>query len=339
MGKRLAILTAMATIIVILIIDFLYLGRAWSIWADGRSAARLKFWGWQIVWWGRFGKICIALSGLAIILDLIDPKYLRNKGRAAKRRLRGTMLRVEETDKRRELEDLLNDIEGCVIFLAPKAVNLLTARYTSNGGSAWVAFLSTPSDTLKKISALVRQEPRLDEDILRSFYDAVVPKLHAMRSSDQRSEYGFELREDQRDFIRRSAKHLLLKMITAEERTLLEGEDSFGRRVKALSENFWPLLFFGSAFVALLCGAIAAHLIDFPLAFYLSMPLAVCIFYVLIFFEKSIDRLLIFITAGPTIVVAGGLAAVLDMARPGHVFRWVAFILFILGSHFDLLAS
>jgi hypothetical protein len=41
----------------------------------------------------------------------------------------------------------------------------------------------------------------------------------------------------------------------------------------------------------------------------------------------------------PAFALARPLAGLLDKAQPGHLLRWVAFVLFLLGFHFDLLAS
>lgn len=41
----------------------------------------------------------------------------------------------------------------------------------------------------------------------------------------------------------------------------------------------------------------------------------------------------------PIVTVNAAVAAVLDKGRPAHVFRWIAFALFLLGSHFDLLST
>ncbi|MCA1604302.1 MAG: hypothetical protein LC775_02190 [Acidobacteria bacterium] len=42
---------------------------------------------------------------------------------------------------------------------------------------------------------------------------------------------------------------------------------------------------------------------------------------------------------GICLPVSRGLAAVLDRSRPAHPLRWLAFSLFVIGFHFDLLAS
>ncbi|WP_285644460.1 hypothetical protein [Lentzea sp. NBRC 102530] len=54
--------------------------RLWSRWASGEKVDDARLWGWPMLAWGRTGKLLQFAAGLAVILDLIEPKRLRKFG-------------------------------------------------------------------------------------------------------------------------------------------------------------------------------------------------------------------------------------------------------------------
>jgi hypothetical protein len=59
---------------------------AWSSWSSGNTIGDDTLWGVKILWWGRIGKIVMALSALTIIAEIVGPERIRAVGKA----LRGT---------------------------------------------------------------------------------------------------------------------------------------------------------------------------------------------------------------------------------------------------------
>ncbi|MGB7923383.1 MAG: hypothetical protein WCF57_09080 [Pyrinomonadaceae bacterium] len=53
---------------------------AWHHWLNGENVSNYYLWSFQIIWWGRIGKLVSFISALAVIAELIGPDRLRNFG-------------------------------------------------------------------------------------------------------------------------------------------------------------------------------------------------------------------------------------------------------------------
>lgn len=109
---------------------------------------------------------------------------------------------------------------------------------------------------------------------------------------------------------------------------------------KYIEDNLWPgsiaALFLITALILILfyMDQTGADKNDWGMILFLAPPVALGLAIVTILLLPG--ALFIY---GFCIPVSRGLAVLLDRARPAHPARWVAFVLFIVGFHFDMLAS
>ena len=65
-------------------VDSVGLIEAWQRWFAGEQIADLEFLGWQVLYWGRLGKILGAAGIVILIVDIIGPEKLRESARPLK---------------------------------------------------------------------------------------------------------------------------------------------------------------------------------------------------------------------------------------------------------------
>jgi hypothetical protein len=65
-----------------------------ATWFDGHSTTNMVLWGWPMLVWGRVGKVMLYLAALSIILDLLDPDKLRERGGGLKVRATDALSRA-----------------------------------------------------------------------------------------------------------------------------------------------------------------------------------------------------------------------------------------------------
>lgn len=276
-----------------------------------------------MLWWGRFGKVLQFAAGCAVLIDLVNPEKLREQGVQARNRSREMQIVRTNRQRLKRLEHIQDGIAGLVILGGLQNVD-------RNGRTV------TPEQNLPELLHYIAEmEPRLTSSVLQEF------RQHALHGLDQWLIYKDgvpkSLTPEYVDRIKESSRKLLEAMLTPENLTLLK----LGDRAK---ESYQLSIAAGRLGC---CGG--------PILAAVSTPILVGLWNANFLSEKAVSAvsasiwslwlycvLVLVITLVSmrfNLTISGAVAVILDKARPAHVFRWIAFFLFLVGSFLDILAT
>jgi len=302
--RRLWVRVAVSAAVAGLIVAAAYggFGAVWRAWWSGRPTTTVTLCGLPMLWWGRVGKLLQFVAGLAVVLDLVEPEWLRALGAHAGDRL--AALRVEVRERRTanrlvRLEQWLSDnIVSVAEVPGPMGRSLAV-------GSASEC-KSVPADA--------------------PFTLAEYQELRAEFLAEHRGRL-----EDSAAALAQRVRAFMLAHLEPKEAQLLAVR---GDRMT----NAQALLVIGLAVG--ICASIVLVRWVRPMVIVLGVLALLCI--MVLQPSRTRDRLFsswLFLLYAPVRLVSEFMVRTLDRARPGHVLRWIAVWLFIAGSLLDLFSS
>ncbi|BCY09477.1 hypothetical protein [Actinoplanes sp. L3-i22] len=287
--------------------------RAWGVWLDGQSTSALTLAGWPMLLWARGGKLLQFAGGLIVLLDLADADKLRDRGEAAKERWRELRRSVSRIRKYRDS-----------VEVADRLFDRLTVRVGRHGKAKF--------RYLREVRSPMELERAFDLGECQKLFDEIVAKVPTAHSHDAEI-HGPEKRlcGDQILFIQREINRFLQYWMQPDQ---LRGRAETG----------------GPRLIAELSGTVAFFIIVIPLAIWYTGDsdrvratlIAAVTFAVAWRVFRRFDWLAtlgLAVTAGIPIAAHRMVGFLFARKRPGHHLRWLAFIVFVVGFHFDLLAS
>ncbi|MEU0549966.1 hypothetical protein [Micromonospora sp. NPDC005979] len=292
----------------------------WLAWSDGQQVNSQPLGPWTVLIWGRAGKLMQFVAGLVVVVDLLDPEKLRGKGRVASR-----SIRAHRALLRRQVE----------------VRSLLDLEVRAFKGLTELRFHTTDSTDGASFGTYLRREPPTAGPG-HPFTNATYQQLWR--------DVGLALPESQyylvdttnpnvRAVMEREIRNCMQRVLPYEVFAALLATT---RRVRRLKVAVW--------FAGLLLGFVipATTMTDVPSLGDLLLVFAVACLVILT--GMFADAVAAWFTTGlvlvphvvrslPALAAGTVLAGVLDKSRPLHVLRWLALLLFVVGFHFDLLAS
>jgi hypothetical protein len=284
----------------------------WSVWSAGGSTTSMSLWGLSLLWWGRIGKLMEFAAGLAVVLDLIKPESLRVFGDRT-----GALWR--------RYRDYFRLIQMVRIWRFGRAIfwSLHHSYQESDGrGNVRTVSFLWPGEP----TPLAQPSFDIAPDTLAAFQRELLAFLLARRHDTPRDSWTvghsmiFQFISDQLPAERRVRVEVLSRWVRLDN---LIGVTLFMILlivpVVLLFTGGRP--FFGDAWpwwgnVLLIFGCVA---------------LLITIDY--------LPFVLLGIALAPVAGAARLGAWLLDRPRPAHMLKVLAFAVFIVGFHFDLLAS
>ncbi|MEV4347066.1 hypothetical protein AB0J83_21630 [Actinoplanes sp. NPDC049596] len=253
-----------------------------ALWRTGAEMNSAVLCGYNIVWWGRLGKLFQFAAGMTVILDLAGPTRLKNVGEHAKERLTRISLRALPSRVRKQF----SSAQRTVVWLA--------------AAPAWLFGFGLPFYWM--------QVTVLKWDREFAFWGALIIAASVVLALIPR--VGWLL----------SAAGLLTVYAAGYVKFGLPDYERMSWWEKGLLTNE------GSDYLILIGAliAIAAGVVTF-VALAASLVIALSL----------ISSLYLATVIG----ASKGLEWTLNNANPGHALRYAAFAMFVVGFHFDLLAS
>lgn len=295
-------------LLVVLLVVNDELRAAWERWAGGKLPENHRLWGTTVLTWARCGKVLQIAAGLLVVIDLLSPEKLRARGAAARGRLRTGRTEWRELRTARELVRLHSWLIHVVI---------------------------KPTSRRDFHSYNVRRGDHFAGVLLRRFPESELCDFAARVRAGLPAKVGYR-GENIARYVVECADRFLRDHVGAEEYALFSAK--VGRIVKHRYRA--TLAFLALAALPLLPIAVADWRGE-PLHGPVRAVLVVAAVTASVFgYGRGFGALsLVGLRSVPPMVVYGATAAILDKTRPGHVLRWLALALFVMGAHFDLLAS
>ncbi|WP_430496473.1 hypothetical protein ACQRWP_18705 [Micromonospora trifolii] len=264
-----------------------------------------------MIFWGRLGKSMLYLAGLTVVLDLPDPKKLRQRGAAAVEHAGRPWGRMRRKRQLRRLLKLQVDIRCHIVRI------IATAK--TGQATAYVRLVRKPPDA-------VPVGLNMALATYRDFHSQVMATIPDAHSCGTRHEIDVCLQ--QQAYARRRVDALIASQLPADEQDLIRDmERSESDRLDALGvlvALVGIFVFIGGLTrwgpfwsCAGLVLSVAATVIPVPRVRLLAAAAHYRVWGALL----------------------SGYGRLLDQARPLHLLRWVAAGLFAIGGMFDLLAS
>ncbi|WP_433310745.1 hypothetical protein ACQP0U_23355 [Micromonospora sp. CA-269861] len=287
------------------------LGDVVDAWFAGRPTENLELFGLAMVFWGRMGKSMLYLAGLTVVLDLPDPKKLRQWGAAAVEhagRPLGRMRRKRRVRRLLKLQATIRDDLVRTTTAASPGLVVTRVRLVGNLPDA------VPVGLTMALASY------------RDFHSQVMAAILDAHTCGSRHEA--DVCPQQQDYAVRRTNALIASQLPADERDLIQDLER--------SDN--GLLLVLGAFGAVGGIFVLGVGITNRGAPWTYAGLALSVVATITYFPSL--RLLA--AAAPFRVwgaLLSGYGRLLDQTRPLHLLRWVAAGLFVVGGLFDLLAS
>jgi hypothetical protein len=277
-------------------------GAVWRAWSSGRQTTTITLYGYPMLWWGRIGKGLQFVAGLAVVLDLVEPDWLRAKGTRARNRLdalRAEVMERQAANRLIRLEQWLSD-------------NIVSVSEVPGpmGRSLAVGSASERKNVPADAPFTVAEYQELRAEFLAEHQDRL---------------------EDSAAALAQRTRTFMLAHLDPDEAQLLTVR---GER----TTNAQGLLVIGLA--AGLCASIVLVRWVRPMMILLGVLALLCI--MVLRPSRTRDRLYsswLFLLYTPVRLVSEFTARTLDRAKPGHVLRWIAVWLFVAGFFLDLFSS
>lgn len=283
------------------------LQRAWRIWWTGQKLAETQqLWGISMLWWSRIGKILQVCAGLLVVIDLFSPDKLRARGVAARENLKAGRDNWRQLRAARKLVKLHTALFHIVLAPASRRHAFMPRIRHRNYFSP--ALSRFPRADLEAFAATVREDLALSGRLTAGLVDF-----------------------DGQDNVSNLADAFLREHLSPEEIELLNRKRSEIVRGRLASAVAFIL-------IALALNRISTQVQAWEqMLLWASGAMAVA---TALNYSNSFGALSVaWLRSAPLVPLLGTTAAILDRTRPGHVLRWLAFVLFAVGAHFDLLAS
>jgi hypothetical protein len=280
----------------------------WQAWFQGEQVQAAQLWGWTVLRWGRLGKAMEFVAGLVVVIDLLDPDKLRRRGAAARERLRQRKSQAQAARRMFDIEIMNDKVFASIIIVdvgEDAIIRVINRARRPNFGP--------------KAPFTVEEYEAFRADTLSGLAGA---------HQCQHDHGKYEVCSEQANYVGERVDEFLCGRWSADDRRLLQQA-----RVKR-ARGF--LLAF-----AVMIGTIVGPLIVDPHSSN-TWPFSLAMLLVALAMTPPGWRLgapWIWLGAQPAIVGGTVLAGLLDKARPLHLLRRVALALFVIGFHFDLLAS
>lgn len=295
--------------------------RAWATWWDGGETGALPL-GWlSVLWWGRVGKLLQFIAGLVVVLDLIGPEALRAFGQRAADRWR----RTREFFRFRRLTRMWQ--------LNNRILDSLYEERSSEDAGVWgptgPVFFYRLSETVP--DPLVDLPEEISEETMTAFQHLLWERLAPHRYRSRRH-------------IRKIASPVifdfLYEQMPAGKRVTAEALNKWTRWNERLVMLPW-ILAAGIGFLVILVVGHFFSLVGMSpqLAGFISAGLLLVILTMSFPMLEYVPLLLLSAALVPVVVLAQLTAMALNRQHPGHPIRWAALFVFVIGFHFDLLAS
>ncbi|SCE87637.1 hypothetical protein [Micromonospora saelicesensis] len=283
-------------------------------------------WPFALGWWERIGKALQFLAGMTIVLDLIDPAKLRNAALGALDHLRS--LRAARGEN--QFMAHIDEVRRLTFYR-------FVSRYngTPDGYLSYMGY-HVPSPTWE---AGVPEAPFTHDDYLLA---------HERFAEERRAHCGHRRKHrqacrKQKNFLSTLVNELIDQALSPEQRSQLEKTERINphQRVRA-GFSLLATVAFLAAFVWFSSQVRASS--GIWSVGYLAGLLAMFALWLNVTLNDVIaSRLMrgarILAKYGVIAASAPLLADLLDASRPGHRLRWIGFVLFVTGFHFDLLAT
>jgi hypothetical protein len=281
-------------------------------WLSGRPTVGLNLWGQPMFVWGRWGKAMLFMAGFAVVLDLLDPDKLSKAAARAKDQADDAFGQVRDRRALRRVVRLQTAIFQDVVWGAPRDDRATTKK-----------IFGTVAPTPSRVPSGLRMTLNDYGDFRRRLIGSL-PNNHECSS-----EHAGGVCPAQRAHVRRQADVLLNEQLPEEMSRLIpkanqtiEGNRSFLVFIAAMAS----VVTFGSLF-----GAVSGDSRGFILfPFVLVIAIAA--------YSDQVRLLVASVVHSINGVLQQGLSSFLTR-HPWRPLRWAAFILFLIGGQFDLLAS
>ncbi|MEU4335076.1 hypothetical protein AB0F59_10645 [Micromonospora lupini] len=308
------LLLLLLTYVVLLITTSL--GTVWVAWWSGESTMDLRLWWWPMLCWSRAGKGIQLIAGLVVILDLIDVNRLRQSAVKLDQRGRDLDLLAPIERHRAEVYGVREQLAECVV----------DAKYVAVRGKAFdVSSLRTkPNHTVsEEMSGL------LGNDVVAE----LLRRVHAEAAKEGWK--GEKLTWRVRDRI----DSFLGEQLGPGERGW---SGKVAHQFRASSSAFGIL---GVVVAIAVTVAVGMALASTTLSGWISASITFIVFLLSVpigllpMEDWRLGGSLLAAWRSGCARILHAFAKLIGIARPGHVFRWMALWLFLAGMHFDLLAS
>lgn len=287
---------------------------AWGVWLEGRSTAQVVMAGQPMLYWSRWGKALELLAGIVVVFDFIDVQRLRDRGKRARQRRDDARLQLERIAAYRHGADLERRlVDGVLVPRGLGSLGIVHPKDESATRRIWVvrrscadpALAAPRAEALRRIAGQVKTHEGVD---YVESPDTVVAygREFALTSipSHLRRGYGF--------LHQRLGSAALVWNIVVLALVILPGLGLFGLLPGWLQSR--PLWLGATSFLGVALSTTA----ELPASAVLRVRAS----------------------TGALAAAANALTAnALDRANPDHLFRLVAFLLFLTGGQLELLAK
>lgn len=281
----------------------------WHAWFQGDQVQTASLWGLPVLVWGRLGKALEFLAGLVVVVDLLDPDKLRRRGALARQRLDARRQRSVAGSRMFVLDNMHGQVVG----------TLIRGEHTGEGDTVFEVNHASPAPPGPYAPYTAAEYEQLRTATLAGL--ATAHECHRP--------HGDMVCPAQVAFVGQQVHDFLYGYWSDEDRQLI------GEARKARDRGAFVWLCVLVAVVAL-CLVLRAPLLVTGLV----ATVATALFSLSVISDGwRLSAPGLWVRAHPAAMAGSLLAGLLDKARPLHVLRKIAVVLFVIGFHFDLLAS
>ncbi|MGV9304841.1 hypothetical protein ACWDLG_15830 [Nonomuraea sp. NPDC003727] len=146
-----------------------------ATWFDGHSTTSMVVWGWPMLVWGRVGKVMLYFAALSIVLDLLDPEKLRDRGGGLKVRATDALSRARLRLSQAGVAGLSTSIRGHFMSTSP-GVSHDQWGITGQRGDRHSAVYSRPDYVPRALGCSLEE--------YQAFHRSVIAELAGVHSCD-----------------------------------------------------------------------------------------------------------------------------------------------------------
>lgn len=146
-----------------------------AAWLDGRPTTGVVVWGWPMLVWGRLGKAMLYFAALSVVLDLLDPDKLRERGGGLKDRAADALSQARLRWSQAGVAGLSASMRGHLTSVSP-GVSYDQWGMTGRRGDRHTAVHSPPEHVPRALGCSLEE--------YRAFHRGVIAELSRVHACD-----------------------------------------------------------------------------------------------------------------------------------------------------------
>ncbi|MDX3101681.1 hypothetical protein ACIBO5_24135 [Nonomuraea angiospora] len=181
-----------------------------ATWFDGHSTTNMVVWGWPMLVWGRVGKVMLYFAALSIVLDLLDPDKLRERGGGLKVRATDALSHARLRLSQAGVAGLSTSIRRHFISITP-GISYDQWGITGQRGDRHSAVYTPPEYVPRALGCSLEE--------YQAFHQSVIAELPRVHSCDGEHD---DLSSAQRDHIQARIDAFLTEHVPSDQRRYMK---------------------------------------------------------------------------------------------------------------------